>query len=711
MRKKNKKNRNKRLPKDLLYKEITGLFKRTPSKRYNAPQIISRLKLDYNRDSVYAVLLNLERDGVLRSIGKGKFQWNFKAKKGVKQKKLRGIIELTRRGSGFVLQPGGDDIFVPIRYTKGAFSGDEVEVELRKSRGSRREGRVLQILKRKTNRIPGNIVKDGNTFIFEPDDQRFPFEIEVEIYEELLPQMPAKVEVEITSWPSSVHETMHGRIVRNLGDAGEHQAEMQAILLKHGFKLDFPKKVLTESKQVGTTITKKEIEGRRDFRDTMTFTIDPTDAKDFDDAISIKKMSNGNYEIGVHIADVSHYVQENSALDKEARKRGNSVYLVNHVLPMLPERLSNGICSLRPNEDRLAFSVVFIFGKNLQIVDSWIGRTIIHSDKRFTYEDAQFHLQTQKGKLGKSLVLLDEIARKFRKARLKSGAIAFESSEMVFNLANNGTVRSIKRKERLDTHMLVEDFMLLANREVARYIGKENAALNIPFMYRVHDLPDEDRLYDLIRFAKEEGLEIELGKSLAKTFNNLIKAARASNDLQIIERMAIRSMAKAEYHTQNIGHYGLAFDYYGHFTSPIRRYADLMVHRIVWDQLTKPKRRNKKDMQEICVHVSTTERQAMKAERESKNLKMAEYMSSKIGRTYPARVNGFNEHGAFVEIPALNGEGFIPFSSMEEYMMVDSLKFSATSIKSGKMLRIGHSVKVSIMDVDLPERKVFLELV
>src|SRR5690606_9550620 len=447
-----------------------------------------------------------------------------------------------------------------------------------------------------------------------------------------------------------------------LGKKGENNTEMNAILADYGFPLHFPKAVDEEANAISDTIPVEEIKKRRDFRQTCTFTIDPADANDFDDAISFKKLENGNYEIGVHIADVSHYVIPDSILDKEAFERGTSVYLVDRVIPMLPERLSNNLCSLRPNEDKLCFSAVFEINEQATVIDQWFGRTVIHSDRRFSYEEAQEIIEGKQDSLSQEIIKLNELAYILREKRFKSGAISFESEEVKFLLDDNGKPLGVYTKIRKDAHKLIEDYMLLANRKVAEFIGKMEKGKNkLPVVYRFHDVPKEDALNSFSQFAQKFGhrLSIKTDKETAKSLNSLMNTIEGTKEQNLLTSLAIRSMAKAIYTTKKTSHYGLAFDYYTHFTSPIRRYPDVMVHRLLQFYLDGGRKVNAEHYEKMAEHASQMEKKAADAERASVKYKQAEYLQDQIGIEFTGIISGVTEWGIYIEIEENKCEGMV----------------------------------------------------
>ncbi|MEM9259231.1 MAG: VacB/RNase II family 3'-5' exoribonuclease, partial [Bacteroidota bacterium] len=527
-----------------------------------------------------------------------------------------------------------------------------------------------------------------------------------------------KVVVRIDDWKPNRFGQLSGTITAVLGEEGSSEIEMQSILINNGFQITFPEAVIRESEALPAKISPQEINIRRDMREVTTFTIDPLTAKDFDDALSLQVLESGQLEVGIHIADVSHYVRPGSALDKEAAERTTSVYLVDRVCPMLPERISNELCSLRPHEDKLTFSAVFTLDpKTYQIRKRWFGRTVTHSDRRFTYEEAQEVLDTRKGDFKEELFLLDKIAKNYRKKRFKNGAIDFATTEVKFKLDDDGTPLEVYIKERIDTNMLIEEFMLLANREVATFMVKKAERLKdlIPFVFRVHDEPDVDKVEELARFAEALGYEMDVStpQNIAKSYTKLLAKAAEDPMVKMLSPIAIRTMAKAIYTIENIGHYGLGFENYTHFTSPIRRYADVLVHRILDANLDKGSlyKANPMKLEEVCKHISNQERKATTAERESIKYKQTEFMLDNVGEEFDGVINGLADFGVFVELKENFVEGMISYDDMDEPYDISAGKLYITGRRSGKKLKMGDSLRVRIEDVDLERRRIDMALV
>lgn len=638
--------------------------------------------------------------------------------------KITGILSVNTRGVGFI-KPlvGEEDIEIQNADLQTALNGDEVEVVLLSSRkGQRPQGKVLAIKNRAKRRFAGVLRKENNNFILSADDKKMYADIIVSPanVQKMKAQIGDKVLVQIIQWEKTA-KGPQGEIIQVLGRHGEHNAEMQSIVLERGFEIDFPTKVEAEAEHIEKTekpIPREEIVKRRDFRDTPTFTIDPITAKDFDDAISFKKLGDNLFEIGVHIADVSHYVREKSALDEESLKREFSVYLVDRTIPMLPEVLSNDICSLNPNEERLTFSAVFEMDRNGNISKRWFGKTVIKSTKRFSYEEAQGILDKKSGNYFDELNTLNEIAKKMRATKERNGAIDFEQDEIAFDLDPTGKPLRIYRKQRVDTHKLVEEYMLLANREVAEFIFKAYKKINSdsPFIYRIHDLPNKEKIAQLGIFVKALGHDLKMGKNGeigAKDFQELFRQIEGRAEESMIKTAAIRSMAKAIYSTKNIGHFGLAFEYYTHFTSPIRRYPDLLVHRLLEKHLTDQKLSKSEwiKYEKIAERATEQEVKAAEAERDSKKYKQIEFMMDKVGQTFSGVISGVTEWGLYVEEAETRSEGMVKIRDLgNDYYNLDKKNYAIVGERTKKKFSLGDKVKFQIVGADLERKTLDLKL-
>ncbi len=679
------------------------------------------------KDFKHAAEILVERSRVLRT-SEGKYTYpNTKKQKTISRKQepqkvvpkdtlYTGVLDKTRSGAGFVVVEGLDkDIFVPPRRMKTALHRDTVQLNIFNLNKKKPEGEITDVIKRDRDRFVGKLIHHKNYCIVETEDGKSHFD--VKLFDEGAFQVPngSIVVVKIDQWPKRKGQLPIGQITTALGEAGSNDIEMNSILIQKGFNLTFPEEVTDEAERVSEKITNEEVQKRRDCRDITTFTIDPATAKDFDDAISFRSLENGAYEIGIHIADVTHYLEENGPMDLEAKERTTSVYLVDRVCPMLPERLSNNLCSLVPHQDRLAFSAIFTFNAQHKITQRWFGKTVIHSDHRLTYGDAFDIIEGQEHPLSDELARVHEVVLRLREERFKTGSISFETDEVQFELDDEGKPIEIYIKERNEAHMLVEDLMLLANREVATFIiEKEKEGREIPFLYRIHDTPDPDKIQDFAAMAREVGFKFDAThpEAITASFNRLVEKARNDDALKILEPLAIRTMAKAIYSTDNIGHYGLGFDNYAHFTSPIRRYADVWVHRILFEQLHSPsKKRDKGALERHARHISDIERRAQEAERESIRYKKAEFMEHQVGATLPGYVSGVIEKGIFVELEGSMAEGLVPFDTLDEPFFVETRKYRATGKKTGWVLKMGKRVNVKILGVNLTRREIDMELV
>lgn len=619
-----------------------------------------------------------------------------------------GTIRVTGKGVGYFPMPDNDDEDFEIAPENigTALNRDTVRVKdlKRTNQYGRHQAKVEEIIERYKTNFVGTF-DDG--FVI-PDDKR--------MYRDIFVVSPKgakngdKVQVRITEW-TDASKSPKGELVRVIGRAGEHNTEMLGIVYESGFEIDFPPEVKEEADAWKKKFEKEDhLKDRKDFRDTTTFTIDPADAKDFDDAISFKKLDGGDFEIGVHIADVSHFVVEDTDLDKEARHRGTSIYLVDRTIPMLPEVLSNDLCSLNPNEDKYAFSAVFVMDKKGKVKERWFGKTLINSNKRFTYEEAQEALDNKKGLFYEELNTLNEIAHKLREEKFKKGAIDFETEEVKFELDDQGKPVRVYKKERKDTHKLVEDFMLLANREVATYMHAETGKSKAAFVYRVHDAPDREKIVNLATFVKALGFELENknGETTAENISKMLKQVTGTPAEMLVKTAAVRAMSKAVYSTANIGHFGLAFDYYTHFTSPIRRYPDLMVHRLLYRFLTKGsiEQDEMNKYQRLSDDSSEREMEAAEAERNSIKYKQVEYMSERVGQEFDAVVSGVSEWGVYVEEVNTKAEGMVRLRNMkDDFYELNEKTYAIVGKSTGKKYQLGDKVRVKLVAADA-EKKV-----
>ena len=630
---------------------------------------------------------------------------------------LTGTIDVARSGDAFVSIEGKTkDFFVSRKNTNHAFDGDTVKImRLHKpNSGTRPEGIITAVIKRKRSHFIGVVERINDTCFVIPDNTGVRADFYIPEARSMKAKHKDKVVIEFIEWREKDKNPI-GHITEILGNAGSNDVEMKSILVENGFFTVFPQKVLDEAENLEFEVSDEEKKKRRDFTKIPTFTIDPADAKDFDDALSFRKLENGLYEVGVHIADVSHYVAEHSALEKEAFKRATSVYLVDRVAPMFPERLSNIICSLRPNEDKCCYATVFQLDEKANIKDTWFGRTVIHSQKRFSYEDAQEILEGKDGVFKEELLKLNELAHILRKERFKQGSIGFEAPETKFQLDDKGKPIGVYVKERKDAHLLIEDFMLLANKAVATFIGREkNKNGKTPFVYRIHDLPNEEKLIDFQLFAQKFGYKIQFDnpKQIARELNRLMQEIEGKPEQAVLQQLAIRCMAKAIYTTNNIGHYGLGFEYYTHFTSPIRRYPDVMVHRLLDKILNDKKLPTQDELEYQSKHSSERERAANDAERSSVKYKMAEFMLDRIGEHFDGVVSGVKNWGIYVDLPAYNCEGLVRVETMRDDVYVfDERKMRMMGKRTDKVYQLGDRVEVKLTAVDIEKKTIDFEMI
>lgn len=690
---------------------IRKLFDQSPNSDLSLKEICAAINIKESelRKQTYNVLKELSVAGFLKETSHGTFKVNTNTKT------VEGEIQLTMRGAGFVITDKDEsDIFIAPQHLNHALNGDRVRVSITKKTASKAEGQVIEVLQRERTQFVGTLDVKPKFAFFIPDNQRNGVDIYVPKEKMKGAKDKDKVLVRITAWPKS-SESPFGEVVEILGSKNTNDTEMIGILVNQGLEIAFPQEVIIEAEKVSMDLDPEEVKKRRDFRNITTLTIDPADAKDFDDAISLQWLENGNVEIGVHIADVSHYVQPGTALDEEALKRSNSVYLVDRVIPMLPEQLSNMACSLRPHEDKFSFSAVFEMDENGKILNEWFGKTVINSNHRFSYEEAQEIIEGAAGPYQKEVLFLDSIAKKYRKKRLKNGALNIESEEMRFELDEAGNPIKVILKTSKDAHKLVEEFMLLANKQVATKIGKPKGNKDpIPFIYRCHDKPNDEKIALFRLFIDKFHYELNYKHpdEISKAINNLLSDIKLTNEYSLIQTMAIRSMSKATYETDNCGHYGLAFPYYTHFTSPIRRYADLMVHRILFDELNGHQHKYGSKLDDIAKRISRNERKAVEAERESNKYFQALYMKERLGEEFEGTISGIADFGIFVKMNDNQCEGMIPLIEIPgDRFFFDAEKFSVVGTKTKKEYNFGDPITVKVLDVDTRKRQINLEMV
>ncbi|MFD2554395.1 ribonuclease R [Sphingobacterium tabacisoli] len=694
--------------KEVLTQLIVDVFEKSGNPLLNYKQVAAKLNItDSDSKVAIADILNdSSKSGQFAQPERGKFKLRQL------QVYIIGKVDMTADGSAYIV-PNDEfenDIFVAPRKVRQALHGDIVKVHVyERKKGRKREGEVVEILQRAKTDFTGTIDISQSYAFFLPDDRKMQHDIFIPLDNLDGAKNGEKVVVTIIEWPKNAKNPI-GKVKSVLGKKGENNTEMNAILADYGFPLQFPKEVDEAANAIPEEISREEIAKRKDFRDTLTFTIDPADAKDFDDAISFKTLENGNYEIGVHIADVSHYVTPDSILDKEAFERATSVYLVDRVIPMLPERLSNNLCSLRPNEDKLCFSAVFEMDEKANVVEEWYGRTIIHSNRRFSYEEAQEIIENKSGDHSTEILKLNELAYILRDRKFKNGAISFESEEVKFILDEKGKPLGVYTKVRKDAHKLIEDFMLLANRKVAEYIGKQGKGKNkLGFVYRFHDTPNPETLTSFSQFAARFGhrLAIKSDKETAKSLNALMMKIEGSKEQNLLTSLAVRSMAKAIYTTKGTSHYGLAFDYYTHFTSPIRRYPDVMVHRLLQFYLDGGTKVNIEHYEKMAEHSSQMEKKAAEAERASIKYKQAEFLQDQVGVEYTGIVSGVTEWGMYVEIQENKCEGMVRLRDItDDFYTLDEKNFAIIGQRKKKVYQLGDEVQIKVKKVDLEKRQI-----
>ena len=689
---------------------ILTFFYDNPEKTYNYKQIAEQLKVKDPEITklVFVVLEELTESQNLHSVQRGKYK--LQSRSGT----ITGKVEMQPQGYAYVLSEEFEKpVLVSGRNLNHAMEGDTVKVQIFAIRKNQQtEGEVIEIVERAKSTFVGTISKSRNFAFFIPT-AKVGFDLFIPNEKLNGAKDGQKVIAKITEWPARAKNPF-GEIVEVLGDVGNNNAEMHAILAEFDLPLRFPENVLKAAEKIPDEIQEEEIQKRRDMRDVTTFTIDPKDAKDFDDALSIRKLENGYWEVGVHIADVSHYVVPGTILDDEAYERATSVYLVDRVVPMLPEKLSNGVCSLRPNEDKLCFSAIFQLDNEAHIHHQWFGRTVIHSDKRFAYEDAQAIIETGEGELKEEVLTLNGLARKLRDARFKHGAIALDRVEVKFVIDENGKPLSVYFKEAKESNQLVEEFMLLANKRVAEFIGAtDEKKTPKTFVYRIHDKPDPEKLMNFNHFIHKFGYVLQLGTpaQISKSMNQLMTNVRGKTEQNVIETLAVRSMAKAAYSTRNIGHYGLAFEYYTHFTSPIRRYPDVMVHRLLARYLEGGNSVNALKYEDMCKHSSEMESRAASAERSSIKYKQVEFMQDKIGEEFSGVISGVTDWGIYVELEN-KCEGMVSVSTLnDDFYIFDEKNYCLVGRHSYRKFQLGDALQVKIVRANLEKKQLDFELI
>ena len=710
-------------------KTILKVFVNNPFDAFNHKQVASRIGANTKRErqEVIRTMQELfEQKQLVEDDHKGKYKINPKNINDdlVPHNYVTGTIDMKQSGKAYVIpESGSEDIQIAPNNTHHALHGDTVRVLMFPQRKMHKpEGQVVEILKRAKTRFVGVIQKQERFAFMVSDSRTMPVDIFIHSDDLGGAENGEKVLVEMTDWPERMNNPV-GRVVKRLGTPGDNNVEMQSILAEYDFPLDFPPEAEEEAKKIRRP-TKKEIASRRDFRDVTTFTIDPADAKDFDDALSYRMLENGHVEVGVHIADVSHYVKPGSAIDREAYERGTSVYLVDRTIPMLPEKLCNDVCSLRQDEEKLCFSVVMEMDGKAKVVKRWMGKTVIRSNRRMAYEEAQEIIESGKWKdesgkmVAEAILKLHGLATLLREARFRTGAINFETQEVKFQLDENAHPIGVYIKESKEANWLIEEFMLLANKTVAESIGKKSGRSGSTaaktFVYRVHDEPNPEKLNTFVEFVAKLGFSMKTGsrKALAESYNNLFRDIAGRGEENMVDTIAIRTMSKAYYSTENIGHYGLAFPYYTHFTSPIRRYPDLMVHRLLDLYLHDGASVKADEYEDYCRHCSVMEKKAADAERTSVKYKQAEFLADKLGQIFPALISGVSKWGIYAEIEGNKCEGMIPIGSLkDDYYMLDEDNYQVIGRRHGRTYKLGYPVNIRVRHVDMLKKQIDFELV
>ena len=704
-KKSSSKGENKRMKKEAMINAIINVFKSSPKEPFNYRQISSMIGVtnQVQKLQVVDILYDLSSDNFISEIDRGRYRYND-----------WGTTAQNGKNS-FIPEDGGTPIFVAERNSAHALNGDKVKIQLHaKRKGADPEGEVIEILESQRRLITGKLqVTKGFAFLI-TEDKTLANDIFIPKDKLKGGKTGDKAIVRITEWPEEAKNPL-GEVVDILGTAGDNNAEMNAILAEFDLPYKYPANVEKAAEKISDAIPEEEIAKREDFRGVTTFTIDPKDAKDFDDALSARKLDNGNWEVGVHIADVTYYVKPESLIDREAFSRATSVYLVDRTIPMLPERLCNQICSLRPNEEKLCFSVIFELNKNAEIQQSHITRTIIKSDRRFTYEEAQAVIETGEGEYKEEILALNGLAQKLRDRRFKDGAIAFDRYEVKFDIDENGKPLGTYIKESKEANKLIEEFMLLANRTVAEFIGKSKNKTKKTFVYRIHEQPDPEKLRDFSAFISRFGYKMRTEGTktdISKGINKLLDSVQGKPEENLVETLAIRSMQKAHYTTDNIGHYGLAMDYYTHFTSPIRRYPDMMVHRLLERYLAGGRSVIKNKYEEYCKHCSEMEMVASNAERSSIKYKQVEFMKDKLGQVFDGVVSGVTEWGLYVELNENKCEGLVPIRDLDDdYYEFDDKNYCLLGRRTKRIYRLGDAITVKVAQANLERKQLDFALV
>lgn len=690
-------------------------YANSPFSAFNYKQIAKRLGvLDKGgKILIKEIVDSLFKKKILVESKRGKFQISprFISSFGRNNANSTGIVDMQPTGKAYIINDeGGDDVFIKSNNTKDALNGDKVKFSIfPKRKGRKLEGQVLEVIERAKTKFVGTVEISKNYGFVVPDDLKIP--VDFFIPKESLNKAKdgQKVIAELVEWPEHARNPF-GKIIQVLGNPGEHKVEIASIVYDYDFESEFPAHVEAEADKINNEVDPAEIKKRKDLRDTFTITIDPFDAKDFDDAISLKKIKDNLWEVGIHIADVSHFVRPGSAIEKEAYKRATSIYLVDRVIPMLPEKLSNQVCSLRPHEEKLTFSAIFTMNDQAQIKSEWFGRTVIKSDHRYTYEDAQEIIEGKDGPYAEEILKFHDLSSKLRAERFNKGSIKFNSVEVKFKLDEESNPIGVYVKEQKEAHMLIEDFMLLANRKVAEFIGKgTEKKKSKTFVYRIHDEPDPEKLSTFANFVSKLGYQMKINsqKDIVNSYNQLFKDIEGKGEKNMIETIAIRTMAKARYSTENIGHYGLSFPHYSHFTSPIRRYPDLMVHRMLQHYLENGNSLLASEYEEKCKHASQMERNAIEAERASIKYMQAVFMSDKVGQEFEGLISGVSKWGIYVVLEGNKVEGMVRMADMkDDFYYLDEENYQVLGQKHGRSYKLGDKVSIQVKGINIQKKQI-----